>query len=474
MTGRANGKEGCTVAGDAMTQAAIQPTRMVPPGPKGRFLVGNALDFSRGDWLEFFIRCAREHGDVVFFRFLNVPMCLLTHPDDIENVLVKNASNFVKSRNYRALRPILGNGLLTSEGAFWQKQRKLVQPSFRHEGIAAYAEVMADSTQQMLSGWRDGQTRDVHQEMMGLTLEIVAKSLFGADVSRETNTVRKAMRDLTNRLLATSSLTFFLPKFVPLPGTLRLSRAVREVDGIIYSMIRARRAANTRSNDLLQMLLDARDEDGTQMTDEQLRDEMMTLFIAGHETTAIALSWTWYLLAQNPEVESKLADELTGALNGRAPGVSDLRALPYTEMVVKETVRLYPPVWVIGRQARKEFETHRYRLPAGTNVLLSQWITQRDARFYPEPERFNPDRWKDDPIRGGRLPRYAYFPFGSGPRVCIGAGFAMMEATLLLAAIAQRFRLTLATDQSIEILPSVTLRPKHGIKMLLQERCRRM
>ncbi len=465
---------GCTIAKDAMTQAAIQPSRIVPPGPRGRFLVGNALDFSRGDWLEFFVRCAREHGDVVFFRFLNVPMCLLTHPDDIEDVLVKNSSNFVKSRNYHALKPILGNGLLISEGAFWQKQRKLVQPSFRHESIAAYAEVMADSAQQMLVGWRDGQTRDVHQEMMGLTLEIVAKSLFGTDVSREAGKVGQAMRDLTNQLLAMPNIAFFLPEFFPLPSTLRLRRAVRELNGIIYSMIRARRAAHSPSHDLLQMLLDAQDEDGSQMTDEQLRDEMMTLFIAGHETTAIALSWTWYLLAQNPEVEAKLADELSHVLKGRAPGVSDLRALPYTEMVVKETMRLYPPAWVIGRQALRDFEVHGYRLHAGTNVLLAQWITQRDARFYPEPERFNPDRWKDDPIRSGRLPRYAYFPFGSGPRVCIGAGFAMMEATLLLATIAQRFHLTLASDQSIEMLPLVTLRPKHGVKMMLQERRRRM
>jgi cytochrome P450 len=456
-----------------VAQAAIRPSRIAPPGPKGRFLVGNAFDFSRGDWLQFFVRCVREHGDVVFFRFLNVPICLLTHPDDIEHVLVKNSSNFAKSRNYHALKPILGNGLLTSEGALWRKQRKLIQPSFRHESIAAYAKVMADSAQQMLTGWRDGHTRDVHQEMMGLTLEVVAKSLFGTDVSQEAGKVEQAMRDLTNQLLVMPNMAFFLPDFFPLPSTLRLRRAVRELNGIIYSMIRARRAANSPSHDLLQMLLDAQDEDGRQMTDVQLRDEIMTLFIAGHETTAIALSWTWYLLAQNPEVEGKLADELSHVLNGRAPGVSDLRALPYTEMVVKETMRLYPPAWVIGRQALKDFEVHGYQLPAGTNVLVSQWITQRDTRFYPEPERFNPDRWKDDPIRSGRLPRYAYFPFGSGPRVCIGAGFAMMEATLLLATIAQRFHLTLAPHQSIEMLPLVTLRPKHGIEMMLQERLRR-
>lgn len=442
----------------------------MPPGPKGRFLVGNALDFSRGDWLGFFVRCAREHGDVVLLRFLNVPICLLTHPDDIENVLVKNASNFVKSRNYRALKPILGNGLLTSEGAFWQRERKLVQPSFRHESIAAYADVMADSAQRLLSGWRDGQTRDVHQEMMAVTLQVVAKSLFGADVSREASKVSQAFRDVTNHLFALPNITFFLPEFFPLPSTLRLRRAMRELDRIIYSIIRNRRATNSHSPDLLQVLLNAQAEDGSQMTDGQLRDEMMTLFIAGHETTAVALSWTWYLLAGHPEVEAKLIDELSGVLNGRDAGISDLSALLYTEMVVKEAMRLYPPVWVIGRQALNDFEVHGYRLPAGTNILLVQWITHHDARFYSEAERFDPDRWKDDPIRSGHLPRFAYFPFGGGSRVCVGAGFAMMEATLLLATIAQRFRLTLASDHSVEMLPLLTLRPKHGIKMTLRER----
>ena len=325
-----------------MTRIASQPSRRVPPGPKGRFLVGNAFDFSRGDWLEFFIRCVREYGDVVSLRVLNVPICLLTNPDDIEYVLVKNASNFVKSRNYGALKPVLGNGLLTSEGVFWQKQRKLIQLSFRHQSIAAYAEVMVASIQQMISGWHDGQTRDVHLEMMGVTFAIVTKSLFGADVSQKTQQISHAMYDLTNQLLAMPNLSFFLPSFFPLPSTLRLRRAVRELDDISYSMIRERRTANGHSHDLLQTLLDTHDEDGNRMTDEQLRDEMMTLFVAGHETTAIALSWAWYLLAKHPEVEERLVDEVMSVLDGRVPRISDLRSLPYTEMVLKETMRLYP------------------------------------------------------------------------------------------------------------------------------------
>lgn len=453
-----------------MSQSTMQSLRVTPPGPKGRFLVGNALDFSRGDWFGFFRRCAREHGDVVSFRFLNVPMCLLTHPDDIESALVKNSANFVKSRNYKVLKLVLGNGLLTSEGAFWQRQRKLAQPSFRHESIARYAEVMVDSARHMLDGWRDGQSRDVHREMTALTLADVAKSLFGADVSQESANVRHALSEVSTQLLAMSNISFFLPKFVPIPSTMRLRRAVRELDGIIYSIIRQRRASTGHAADLLQVLLDARDESGNQMTDEELRDEMMTLFIAGHETTSLALSWAWYLLAGHPEVEAKLLDELSTALNGREVGVSDLGALSYTEMVIKETMRLYPPTWAIGREALNDFEVHGYRLPAGTNVLLVPWITQRDARFYGEPERFDPDRWSEDSTCSGRLPRFAYFPFGGGPRVCIGAGFAMMEAVLLLATVAQRFRLTLSSEHPIEMQPSVTLRPKHGIKMTLHER----
>lgn len=448
---------------------APRTSRLLPPGPKGRFLVGNSLDFSRGDWLGFFTRCVREHGDVVFLRFLNASVCLLTHPDDIEHVLVRSASNFVKSRNYHVLKPVLGNGLLISEGTSWRKQRTLAQPSFRHENIARYAKVMTDATERMLGGWRDGETRDVHKEMMALTLEIVAKSLFGTDVSREAGRVGRAMAEVTHDFSVMSNVSFFLPDSLPLPGKMRLRRSVRELDRIVYAIIHGRRATHGRSHDLLQMLLDAQDEDGNRMTDRQLRDEIMTLFVAGHETTAIALSWTWYLLAQHPRAEENLVNELDAVLGGRAPELSDLGALQYTEMVVKEAMRLYPPAWAIGRRAVEDFEVRGYLLPAGTNVLLIPWITQRDARYFVEPEKFDPDRWKEDPTSSGRVPRFAYFPFGGGPRVCIGAGFAMMEATLLLALIAQRFRLLLCSHRPVEIVPLITLRPKDGIRLVLRE-----
>jgi cytochrome P450 len=415
-------------------------------------------------------RYARTYGDVVFFHFFNIPVCVVTHPDGIEQILVKHPSNFLKSRDYRAFRPILGNGLLTSEGEFWQAQRKLSQPAFRHENIIIYAGIMLDSAATMLSHWRDGQTRDIHADMMALTLEIVAKALFGSDVSGAASSVGKALAPLMEFFTHQSKIAFLLPEKAPVPQTPRTFRASKHMDKIVRGIIRERRASVRPGNDLLQTLLEAQDERGSCMTDEQLRDEIMTLFIAGHDTTANALSWTWYLLAQHPAIEEQLNEELGTALGNRSPSVADLSRLPYTEMVLKESMRLYPPAWGFGRRPIREFELNGYRIPAGTNIFISQWITQRDSRWFPNPHRFDPERWRTDPVKSGRIPRFAYFPFGGGPRVCVGAGFAMMEAALLLAAIAQRFRFSLVPGHPVEALPSATLRPKHGIKVKLHRR----
>jgi cytochrome P450 len=422
------------------------------------------------DWPGFSARCAREFGDVVFYRFLRVPMCQVTHPDGIEQVLVRNASNLSKSKDYAALRFILGNGLLTNEGPSWQAQRQLMQPAFRHESISAYAEIMASSVQTLLARWRDADTHDIHEEMAGLTLDVVARSLFGSRISQDARSVGSEVAAVMARFFQQAALSFILPDGTPLPKGPRLLRSKRLLDRRIYAIIHERRSSNSPANDLLQILLDARDEHGSRMTDEQLRDEIMTLFLAGHETTANALTWTWYLLAKNPEVERALTAELDSVLAGAPPTLADLSRLPYAEMVVKESMRLYPPAWGIGRRAIRDFELNGYRIPAGTNVFLLQWLTHRDPRFYPDPEKFDPERWRDDPVRRGRIPRFAYFPFGGGPRVCIGAGFAMMEATLLLASIAQRFRLSLPPGAHVSPLFSITLRPKHGLKMQLHRR----
>jgi cytochrome P450 len=441
----------------------------LPPGPRGNFLLGSAVDLGRSS-MKFLTQCAREYGDIVYLRFFNTPICLLTHPNEIEYVLVKNPSNFVKSRDYRALKPVLGNGLLTNEGASWQKQRKLVQPAFRHENTARYADVMVLAATRMLDTWHDGETRDLHQQMMALTLDIVAEALFGADVSGHARGVEKALAVLMNQYEGMAGLAFLLPEKLPIPRTLKFQRCVAQLDKIIYGIIHKRRAARSPSNDLLEMLLRSQDEEGGRMSDVQLRDEVMTLFLAGHETTANALSWTWYLLAQHPEVEARLFRELTEILRGKVPTAGDVARLPYTEMVVKESMRLYPPAWAVGRQAVGAFEMGGYKFPAGTNIAILQWSTQRDARFFPDPEKFDPERWSVEALRRSALPRFAYFPFGGGPRVCVGAGFAMMEAILLLATVAQRFRMTLVSKRSVKLLPSVTLRPKNGIQMVLHER----
>jgi cytochrome P450 len=440
----------------------------LPPGPRGNVLIGSAVDLGRNS-MRFLTRCAREYGDIVYLRFFNTPICLLTHPTDIEYVLVKKPSNFVKSRDYRALKSVLGNGLLTNEGASWQKQRKLVQPAFRHENTARYADVMVLATTKMLDTWKDGETRDIHQQMMALTLEIVAESLFGSDVSGHASGVEQSLAVLMNQFDGMAGLAFLLPEKIPIPSTRKFRRCVAQLDTIIYSIIHERRLARRPSTDLLEMLLRSQDEEGDRMSDEQLRDEVMTLFLAGHETTANALSWTWYLLAQHPEIEARLFAEISGVLHGKVPTARDVSRLPYTEMVVKESMRLYPPAWAIGRQAVETFDLGGYKFPKGTNIVIMQWSTQRDARFFPDPERFDPERWSAETLRRNPLPRFAYFPFGGGPRVCVGAGFAMMEATLLLATMAQRFCMTLVPNRKVKLLPSVTLRPKNGIRMVLHE-----
>jgi cytochrome P450 len=442
--------------------------------------VGNVFE-PRGDAIGYFTKCFRDYGDIVFLRFLGVPMCLVNRPDYIESVLVTQHNNFEKSKDYRALRRVLGNGLLTSEGDFWRRQRKLVQPAFHQGRVAAYAEVMVTYTQRMLASWKDRQILsgglqvepapvDVHEAMMRLTLDIVAKTLFDTDVSREAEDVGAALQVLMSKFFRQAGFALLLPSFVPIPTTRRLRRAVGQLDKVIYEIIRRRRTGGQTSGDLLSVLLRAQDDEGLGMTDRQLHDEIMTLFLAGHETTANALSWTWLLLGQNPGVEEKLIEELRRVLSGRSLTAADLPRLTYTDMVLREAMRLYPPVWVIGRRGLAPFRVGEYELPAETNVLMSQIITHRDARYFPEPELFDPDRWGTNDPRNLSLPRFAYFPFGGGPRVCIGAGFAMMEAVLLLATIAQKFRLTLVPGQTIEKLPSVTLRPKSGIRVILHSR----
>ncbi len=391
----------------------------------------------------------------------------LNHPSLIEQVLVSQSQNFAKDKVIQNSRWFLGEGLLTNEGSGWLRQRRLCQPAFHRERMASYGNTMTAFTEEMLANWQDGETRDIHQEMMQLTMRIVAKVLFGVEVKADTERVAAALNVLMRH---TSGGRMILPpimRHVPVPAMIRVKRAVRELNEIVNRIILERRASGQDTGDLLSMLMAARDEDGSGMTDRQLRDEILTFLLAGHETTAVSLSWTWYLLSQHPEVELKLREELHRVLGGRAPQLEDLPRLPYTDKVVKESMRLYPPAWSLARTVAKEVELGGYRLPAGANVVMSPWILHRDPRFFEQPEHFDPDRWTADAAQ--RLPRFAYFPFGGGPRLCIGASFAVMEANLLLAAIAQRFQLRLVPGHPVAALPSITLRPRHGMRMSLTE-----
>lgn len=439
---------------------------LYPPGPKPHFLIGNIPLASR-DPLTLFTTWAREFGDIFHYRAGWVHVYFLNHPGLIESVLVTQNQNFMKERVMRNSRWFFGEGLLTSEGAHWLRQRRLSQPAFHRERVASYAKIITDFGDQLLAEWKDGETRDVHREMMHLTVKIVAKVLFNVDVAEECRRISSSLDVLMQQ---TAGGRMMLPPFLrflfwPLFSSLR--RAVGQLDETVYRIIAQRRAGGD-AGDLLSMLLAARDEDGSSMTDHQLRDEAMAFLLAGHETTALALSWTWYLLSQHPEAQHRLHEELRHVLGGRDPAAADLPRLTYTESVVKESMRLYPPAWGMGRSPIEPCEIGGYRVLPGASVVMSQWVMHRDPRYFADPERFDPQRWFTESEQ--KLPRFVYFPFGGGPRVCIGAGFAMMEATLLLAAIAQRFQLRLVPGHPVVPLPSFTLRPKHGIRMKLEAR----
>jgi cytochrome P450 len=452
-----------------MTAAApTKPLAASPPSPPKHFLLGHLPELR--DILNFYERCKRDYGDVVQLSMAGWTSFLVCHPDAIETVLVTNHRNFTKHRFFwRHVTSLFGKGLLTNEGPHWVQQRKLIQPAFHRDRINAYGEVMAECAERMLDGWRDGQTRDVHNDMMRVTMEIVVRTLFGADMKPSDVT---AVSDAFNVAIEQIAIRFRrpvkIPDWIPIPTNVKFNRSVRELDRLIYGFIRARRASSERGNDLLSMLVDAKDESGQAMSDQQVRDEAITLFLAGHETTAIALSWTMYLLSQHRDVAEKLHAELDAVLQGRPPAPEDMRRLEYTERVVLESMRLYPPAYGFGREALADCEIAGYRVKAGSTVHMFPWLVHRDARWYSDPLRFNPDRWQNDFAK--TLPAFAYMPFGGGPRRCIGNSFAMMEAVLLTAAIARRFELRLAEGHPVEPFASITLRPKYGMKMTLHAR----
>jgi len=439
-----------------------------PPGPNGRPLVGHLLEVRRNQ-LGFLRTCARDFGDVVEVRYGPKPVMLLNHPRYIEEVLVTQHRVFAKGRFYAILQPMLGHGLLTSEGSFWLRQRRLAQPAFHRERVAAYADVMVAYAEEAVAAWSDGAVLDVQREMARLTLRIVCRALFDAEVSAEAAAVGGALPIALRELDAQiNGPEFLLPAWVWTPSRLRLRRAVRHLDRVVYRIIARRRASGEDRGDLLSALLAVRDEDGTGMSDRQVRDETITVMLAGHETTALALAWALHLLAGHPAAEARLRAEVTEVLGDRPASAADPPRLRYADAVVAEAMRLYPPIPLIGRQATEPCTIAGYRLPAGANVAVSPWVVHRDPRFFTEPEAFRPERWLDGLAE--RLPRFAYFPFAGGPRVCIGQGFARMEAVLLLATIARRCTLAPVDERPVVPEPALTLRQRDGLRMAVRRR----
>lgn len=420
------------------------------------------LQFIRSP-LAFFSDCAAGGEDIIHFRGSR-RLYFLNHPDLIEHVLTRTNRLFLQINSTPAsltLREALGDGLLMSNGDLWRRQRRLMQPAFQPSAIAGYGETMVQCTRQMLDGWQEGELRNIHTDMMALALQMVSETLIGANMGdggiRIAEGMDRGMDYFTRRVKLA-----LLPFNVPLPGKRQFDEGIRELDEAVYSIIRNQREnGSAGSNGLLQRLLDARDEDGSRMSDRQLRDELVTLFLAGHETTAVALSWTLKLISTHPAVEERLLAEYAAVLAGRGARVEDLPHLPYTDWVIKEAMRLYPPVWRVGREVVEDCEVGGWAIPKGSLLVMSQWVMHRDVRYWDEPEKFRPERWGEDRVQS--LLRYAYFPFGGGPRQCIGMNFALMEIALALATLLPRVHLSLAPGHPIRLQPSITLRPKGGI-----------
>ncbi len=437
-----------------------------PPGPHSRLPRGysHILGLARQP-ADFLMKLA-EYGEIAYYKVGPNHNYLLNHPDYIRDVLVTGQRNFVKGEKVSWLKHLVGNGLLTSEGDFWLRQRRLSQPAFHKKRIAAYAEIMTDYATKTRESWSEGRPVDIVQEMTELTLAVVAKTLLDYDTQPDNQDLEKAIADLIRwsvRAVYPLPLAETLDK-LPISSTQRFRKALKFLDTTMYRIINERRASGVDRGDLLSMLIEATDDDGSRMSNEQLRDEIITFFLAGHDTTSLTLSWAWYLLAQHPAVEAKLHAELDKVLEGgRLPTFEDLPRLAYTEMVFSEVLRLYPPAYVVLRMAVNSQKIGNYPLPAGSSILVSPYVTHRNPAYFDNPEQFNPDRWT--PEFKAKLPKYAYFPFGGGPRLCIGEPFAWMEGVLLLATLGQKWRLRLLSKPPIPIKPLITLRPAAQIMM---------
>jgi cytochrome P450 len=436
----------------------------LPPGPRVP-LFGSLVGPGR-DPLQLLTRFARDYGDVTFFKLGGERCYFVNHPQYVRDLLVTNQRNFTKSRGLERAKKLLGEGLLTSEGQTHLRQRRLIQPAFHRERIAGYGRVMVDHAARMRDRWQDGRTFDVAKEMMRVTLAIAGKTLFDTDVESKADEVGVAVTEVLESFWLNLLPGADYLERLPIPQLRRANAARRRLDTLIYQMIADRRRSGRDHGDLLSMLIAAVDDEGTArggMTDQQVRDEAITLLLAGHETTANALTWTFYLLSQNPAAVALLREEVQRVVGGRLPSVSDLANLVYTRRVVTEAMRIYPPAWLLGRRAIGSFALGEYDVPPRSMIFMSPFVMHHDARFFVNPDQFNPNRWT--PEFEASLPKFAYFPFGGGARQCIGEQFAWMEAILVLATVAQRWMLHVVPGQRIVLQPLATLRARYGIKV---------
>ena len=440
----------------------------LPPGPKSKFPLDHLFSYRR-DSIGFLKKIAKEYGDIVHFKMGPIRIVLLNHPDYIKEVLTVQHRNFVKGRPLEMAKELLGEGLLTSEGEFHKRHSRMIQPAFHRNMIESYVPTVTNCISQMMNKWKDGMETDMKDEMTHMSIAIAGKSLFNADIAEEAPEISNAL-DTATGLFGRISLPFseWLLK-LPLPGNLRFYKAKERLDDTIRRMIEERRQNKMNNGDLLSILLRSQDENGNGgLSEQEIRDEAITLFLTAFDTTSTALTWTWYLLSQNPEAEAALHKELDSVLNGRSPVAEDIPNLKYCRMVFGESMRLYPPSYVIPRQAIGDFAIDKYIVPRGSIVLMSPYLVQRDPRFYADPEKFDPCEW--DKHTHGLNSKYEYFPFSRGPRSCIGEPFAWMLGTLAIASVAQSWRLKLVPGHPVELLPLINLRPKYGMKMTLHRR----
>jgi len=446
-----------------------------PPGPTYILPYRLLRKFLR-EPLKVLIDISHTYGDIAHFKFGRQNVYLLNRPDYIEDVLVTNYKNFIKSRGLQVSRRLLGNGLVTSEGEYHDRQRHLIQPTFYPKRIKSYADIMVKQALDMCNSWNDGTILDIHKEMIKLTLAIICKTVLGYDIEPghdEVGDNLKTCMKYFNRLLM--PFGELIEKIPLLPLNKGFQTAKRDLDSIVYRMIKEHRKKldkgheKKEDDDLLFTLLQAQDEEAGigKMTDEQLRDEVMTIFLAGHETTANALTWTYYLLSEHPTIETKLQEELHSIFGSNKTIITadDVPRLEYTEKILTESMRLYPPAWALGRQGIDDYKVGGYTIPKGSIILMSQYVMHRNPRYFPEPDRFYPDRWTEEFKK--QLPRFSYFPFGGGIRGCVGEPFAWLEAILLVATISRQWRMRHVPSHKVELKALITLRPKYGMLMKL-------